>query len=120
LSGDEQRKQLRVATVPIPGSDQTELELMWGTHELGSLTVHPDDLVEFIEALRFGFDVVISTEPTRQAAERQRQRDIAQFLSALPEQDERHEGQVSEGERETDGTHDGDRIGSDSPGYPSK
>lgn len=82
-------RQLRIATAPIPNSDDTEIEIAWGHRELGSLTLHPDDFAEFLEFLRAGFPrVVIATTPTRKAAERQKRRDIAEFVAGLPEPDE--------------------------------
>jgi hypothetical protein len=81
---DREQKQLRIATAPVPGSDDTELELTWGQRELGSLTLHPDDFAEFIESLRGSFRVVITGIPTRRAAERLRQRDTAEFAAGLP------------------------------------
>lgn len=82
-------KTLRVLTSPVPNSDNTEVELRYGLHEIGSLTLHPDDFAEFVESLREGFRVVISGEPTRRAAAAlAKRRDAAEFTDDLPDADE--------------------------------
>jgi hypothetical protein len=78
-----QPKQLRMALSPVPNSGDTALELTWGRREIGALTLHPDDVAEFIECVRDGFPVVVIGAEPRAAKERQQQRDTAEFTSGL-------------------------------------
>lgn len=52
-------KQLFASISPIPGEDLTELELVFGGREIGSLTIHQNHFADFVEGLRSGFTVVI-------------------------------------------------------------
>jgi hypothetical protein len=51
-------KELRISISPIPLSDDSELEIQFEGRDIGSLTLIPGDLAEFVEGLRVGFRVV--------------------------------------------------------------
>jgi hypothetical protein len=54
-------KELRISISPLPNSENSELEMAFEGREIGSLTLAPGDLAEFIEGLRNGFRVVFTT-----------------------------------------------------------
>ena len=70
-------KQLFISPAPIPGSASTELELVYGGVEIGSLTLTPDLFADFIEGLRAGFTVIAE----------QRGRDVREFRRDLEDDD---------------------------------
>jgi len=76
-------KELRISMSPIPRSESSELEMSFESREIGSVTLAPGDLADFIEGLRDGFHVVFTVSPARQA-----RRDVAQFASELTDADE--------------------------------
>ena len=71
-------KQLFISPAPIPGSASTELELVYGGVEIGSLTLTPDLFADFVEGLRAGFTVIAE----------QRSRDIRDFGNDVDEEDD--------------------------------
>lgn len=71
-------KQLFISPAPIPGSASTELELVYGGVEIGSLTLTPDLFADFVEGLRAGFTVIAE----------QRNRDIRDFGNDVDEEDD--------------------------------
>ena len=54
------KKQLFASISPVPGENRSEIELSYGGRDIGALTLHQDDLAEFVEALRAGFTLVIA------------------------------------------------------------
>ena len=56
-------KPLYISTSPAANADQAELTLALGNREIGTLTVHPEDFADFIEALRLGFRLIINQRP---------------------------------------------------------
>lgn len=71
-------RQLFISPAPIPGSASTELELVYGGVEIGSLTLTPDLFADFVEGLRAGFTVIAE----------QRNRDIRDFGNDVDEEDD--------------------------------
>lgn len=70
-------KQLFISTSPVPGTDWTELELVYCGVEIGALTLTPDIFADFFEGLRAGFTVVAE----------QRNRDVRDFGRDLEDDD---------------------------------
>lgn len=54
-------KELRISISPIPLSEDSELEMAFEGREIGSVTLQPGDLAEFVEGLRNGFRVVFTS-----------------------------------------------------------
>ena len=59
----EDQKALHISTAPIPGSDETEIEMSFGDRYLGCITVNVQNFGDFIEGLRSGFRLVINHPP---------------------------------------------------------
>ena len=57
------QKALHISTAPIPGSDETEIEMSYGERYLGCITVNVENFADFIEGLRSGFPLVINQLP---------------------------------------------------------
>lgn len=53
-------KELRISVSPVPMSTDTEVEMAFEGHEIGSVTLTEGFLADFIEALREGFRVIVA------------------------------------------------------------
>lgn len=66
----------------VTRTDSTAVNLTYGSHRLGTLTLPAEDLADFVEGLRRGFEVVYT--PSEQQV-----RDVQDFVRGMVEGDEK-------------------------------